>query len=396
MNQKDLNSKIYNFTILHNFYSSDQPSGENDAVLQERTLLGESKHNVKILATYTDDLYKMNILAKVYIFLKCVVFGFPHISRDIRAAIDQADVVHIHNTFPFYGYRLIRILRRQNIRIIMTIHSARLSCLRASHSYKGSPCFKCSASGSYAYGVVRKCYRERILYSYFYARYMSKLKRDFIKVDQFIVLNAWTTLTLKSLGVDPTKVTILRNSIEGPETFVASKQKSLFFAGRLTNEKGIDLLLDAWMESHLKLNGWTLRIAGAGPLEEKIKSLASEHSSVEFFGYLTESEINHQLNSSSYVCVPSISFEGFPNMIAKAASHGRPVLTSNFGPLSELSSYNWIKCIEADKASWVKALNWVDNNQPTFELQNEARLWWEENSSPSAVISKMLGVMKFD
>lgn len=225
---------------------------------------------------------------------------------------------------------------------------------------------------------------------------MTKLKRDFIKVDQFIVLNSWTTMALKSLGVDPTRVTILRNSTEGPESIVTPQEKSLFFAGRLTHEKGVELLLDAWLESTLRSNGWILRIAGSGPLEERIRSLTFENSSIEFLGYLSESEIDQQLNLSRVVCVPSISFEGFPNMITKAASHGRTIMTSNFGPLAELSSCSWINCINLDKASWVTALNHLDNRDYSEELQNEARLWWEKNSSPDTVSARLVELLNSD
>jgi glycosyltransferase involved in cell wall biosynthesis len=372
-------------SVIHNSYSSKIPSGENDAVLKEFELLNSAGANVTYLSTSSDELDKFGKFKLLKVFFVSVLMGFQSISNSMKITLKNSKIVHIHNTFPFFGFRIIRKLHKKNKKIVLTIHNARISCLAGSHRYSNSNCYRCSINSRYIPGIIRRCYRGDFLASFLFARYMARLKADFKYVDKFIVLNEWAKNSLQELNIDPNRIVLLNNATDGPVEFSHENSKSILFAGRLTEEKGVELLVEAWCRSNLRSKGWELRIAGAGPLESELRYSYKSGFGIKFLGYLSSDEINSQINASQFVCVPSLTFEGFPNMVSRAAAFGRGVLVTNFGPLGALSHHLWINCIDPDIDSWVSGLNALANSVNSAEVQFSARRWWENNASTESV-----------
>jgi glycosyltransferase involved in cell wall biosynthesis len=102
--------------------------------------------------------------------------------------------------------------------------------------------------------------------------------------------------------------------------------------GRLVEQKGIDVLLGAWAEAAKVLPGWRLAIVGGGPLEAKLKALASEleiDNSVDFFGHVADP---FQLLASAKFFVLTSRFEGTPNALLEAMAFGLPAVVSDASP----------------------------------------------------------------
>ena len=65
--------------------------------------------------------------------------------------------------------------------------------------------------------------------------------------------------------------------------------------------------------------------------------LASDSmSNVEFMGHLDKDTLNHFYNKCRIFIMPSIWYEGFPGVLIEAMRHGKPVICSNIGGLSEI------------------------------------------------------------
>ena len=66
---------------------------------------------------------------------------------------------------------------------------------------------------------------------------------------------------------------MIPNYIEIDESSIQGDRKNIIYAGRISKEKGIDKLIDAFLKS--KLQDWSLKIYGNGPeytsLSEKCK-----------------------------------------------------------------------------------------------------------------------------
>jgi glycosyltransferase involved in cell wall biosynthesis len=105
------------------------------------------------------------------------------------------------------------------------------------------------------------------------------------------------------------------------------------FAGRLTQEKGMEALVRAWAEwgEHAP----ELRIVGDGPLRSVLESMAARMP-VRFLGQLPSLEAQAQIARAKLLVLPSEWFEGFPMVVREAFAFGTPAAVSNLGPLPSI------------------------------------------------------------
>jgi glycosyltransferase involved in cell wall biosynthesis len=109
----------------------------------------------------------------------------------------------------------------------------------------------------------------------------------------------------------------LRNSIGvGPDDIM------LCYAGRLANEKNLEMLFDAWQELADHDNCHLLLI-GDGPLRQKLE--AKNAPRVIFAGYRYGEELAGMYASSDLFVFPSLS-ETFGNVVLEAMASGLPVV----------------------------------------------------------------------
>jgi glycosyltransferase involved in cell wall biosynthesis len=107
------------------------------------------------------------------------------------------------------------------------------------------------------------------------------------------------------------------------------------FVGRLSPEKGLRTLLDAWRR--LK-NTIPLRIVGDGPLRPELVDYAARNSlsTVSFLGRLTHSETQEAIKCAHFLIVPSECYENFPMTIVESFASGTPVVCSRLGGMQEI------------------------------------------------------------
>ena len=105
-------------------------------------------------------------------------------------------------------------------------------------------------------------------------------------------------------------------------------EKNVITVGRLTYQKGYDLLLQAWKFVEEKNNQWKLYIYGEGEDEKKLKEQKKQLKikNVIFCGKTTHIEKCYQ-NASIYVS--SSRFEGLPMCMIEAQSFGLPIVSFN-------------------------------------------------------------------
>jgi glycosyltransferase involved in cell wall biosynthesis len=107
------------------------------------------------------------------------------------------------------------------------------------------------------------------------------------------------------------------------------------FAGRLSDEKGLDTLLDAWKQLP---DGIPLSIVGDGPLLEPLRNRAAEMglTGITFHGRLPRDKTIEIIKLARFLVTPSRCYENFPMGIAEAFSCGVPVICSRLGGMQEV------------------------------------------------------------
>lgn len=103
--------------------------------------------------------------------------------------------------------------------------------------------------------------------------------------------------------------------------------KIILALGRLTNQKGFDLLIDAWSKVCDHNLDWTLRIVGGGEDELKLKEQAKMlgiYDRIEFLAPTKDVTLHYE--SCSYYCMSS-RFEGLPMVLLEAQAFGLPIIS---------------------------------------------------------------------
>jgi glycosyltransferase involved in cell wall biosynthesis len=317
--------------LVHNFYR--QPGGEDQVFAVEHDMLHAKGHKV---IRYTVHNRFIELMGKLSLFGKTLWnrLSYKEILRVIHE--EKPDVVHFHNTFPLVSPAAYYAAKRAGVAVVQTLHNYRLLCPEARFFRGNSACELCLKK-RFTWPAVRyACYQNSRANSAAVTA-MLALHRAIgtwkNKVDSYIVLTEFARWKFCEGGLAPEKMTVKPNClVEDPGPGRGEGGYALF-VGRLSPEKGIDTLLDAW--SLLKEKA-ALKIVGEGPQVHQIVERIQHLDGVEYVGKKTHDEVLELMKGARLIVVPSLWYEGFPMTMVEAYAAGLPVVASEVGGLSEL------------------------------------------------------------
>lgn len=161
------------------------------------------------------------------------------------------------------------------------------------------------------------------------------LKKYFPKLDRYVVLNEYDKKDFKDrLGIECV-------AMDNPRSFISEQktdlgQKQFFVAARFVEQKGMDLLIDAFAKFCKVDEEWKLVIAGDGPLRAEVLDRVWSkkiQDRVEFIG-VTNNVQKYFLESSVYLL--SSRWEGWGLVIVEAFEMGMPVIAFDIVPVDLL------------------------------------------------------------
>ena len=150
-------------------------------------------------------------------------------------------------------------------------------------------------------------------------------------VTRYIALNSFCRDKFIQGGLPPERVVIKPNFVD----FAAPPLRArggFLFVGRLSAEKGIRVLMDAWRLADAGLNGAILRVAGTGAEAFRLDDVVRLHA----LGALDGAAVREQMACASVLVLPSICYDSFPRTLVEAFASGLPVIASRLGPLADL------------------------------------------------------------
>lgn len=334
--------------------------GEDTTVLQERELLSISNE--------IETLFFQNKEGLVgffqFLFSIWNIFAANKLSKKIKEF--KPEIVHIHNWHYAAGPIIIRVCRQHNIRVIMTIHNFRLLCPSAL-LFHNNKLFEDSVTKPFPWLAIRKkVYRKSYLQTFWLALivWFHKKIGTWNLVDRYLFLTPFA-LELhqnSSLGVDKSKFIIKPNfTYHFPYNELVKREGHYLYVGRLSEEKGIKLLISAFKDS-TKL----LKIIGSGPLEGYVKETCLKNENIQYLGGLDRQEVMKQLSKCSILIFPSIWYEGMPLTIIEAFACSTPVIASNLGAMSSMIIHE------------ENGLHFLPNN--LHDLKNKIQKWYNLNN----------------
>jgi glycosyltransferase involved in cell wall biosynthesis len=321
-------------------YRSGQPSGETAVVLDDVAALRAAGIAVSELLPASDSIAHMHPVAKAGVALGPVysLSGVKELKRLLEN--DRPNVVHLHNVFPLISPWVIRTAHAAGIPVVQTVHNYRHSCIAGTFFRDGGVCTLCEGRRIPSPGVVHACYRGSRAQSVAMATGAAVHRPTWRTVDRFFALTPFMKERLIAAGLPGERIVLRPTAAPdpGPPT---PPGDDLLFVGRLDETKGVDLLLDAW--ELRQTTGATLRIAGSGPLLDRVTEAAARRHDIVVLGPLPASAVSHEMRAAAAVMVPSLLFEGLPRVVVEAFAHGRPVVTSTVGAVATVvdDSVGW-------------------------------------------------------
>jgi glycosyltransferase involved in cell wall biosynthesis len=241
----------------------------------------------------------------------------------------RPDVVHVHNLYPLFSPSVLVACRREGVPVVMTVHNYNLTCPTGQHFYKGRACEECV--GGHEYRCVLKNCRNNIFESAAYALRNSVARRFRLFHDNVSVLIALTPFAkgrLLQAGFREDQIAVVPNSTSVTDTSVDRPAgEYVAFAGRVSPEKGVDILLAA----AANMPDIAFKVAGDGPILSDM--MARAPGNVSFVGRLGFDELLAFYRKARLLVVPSQCFEQFGLVVIDAMALGVPVIASRLGGL---------------------------------------------------------------
>ncbi len=249
-------------------------------------------------------------------------------TRKLRRVVREfrPDVVHVHNTWYAMSPAVIRAAKREGVPVVMTLHNYRLTCANALLFRDGRICEECVGASPWR-AVRYRCYRGSRLQSAVAAATIALHRRlgtwtD--HVDRFVALTDFQRDLMVRAGLPPDKVVVKPNFVPDPGARPSPPSASniVLYVGRLSFEKGVDLLLEAWRQADTgDLELW---VVGDGPMREELAR--NPPAGVRMKGLVPGGEVRSLMLRSRALVVPSRGYEALPTVILEAAAAGLGVL----------------------------------------------------------------------
>ena len=253
--------------VVHNY--TQQRGGADEAAEQEVELLRKHGHEVKLYSRHNGEIIKFSILKKVAFFLE------PTWSRKTYREIGKTladfnpDLVHFHSFFPLISPSAYYAISERNIPIVQTLHEYRLVCPTGWLFRDNRVCNDCIQHSLWR-GIFYACYHNSHIQTASVALMLSVhrlLKTWQKKVNIFIALTDFARIKFIEGGIPENKIVIRPNFLATDPIICQSERKYALYVGRLSSEKGLVTLLQAWKD----LPNIPLKIVGEGPLKSWVK-----------------------------------------------------------------------------------------------------------------------------
>jgi glycosyltransferase involved in cell wall biosynthesis len=316
--------------VVHNRYVSAVPSGENAVVDEEVAALRAAGVEVVTHLRSSDEIATFSPARRAALAVRPVRSGED--VRAVRLLLRGTDVLHLHNPYPLVSPWVIRTAHDAGVPVVQTVHNYRHVCIAGSLFRDGHPCEDCVGRLPWP-GVLHGCYRGSRPDSVALATATVLHRSTWRRVARYLALTEFVADMLVRGGVDRSRITVRPNSTPDPGP-PSPPGRGFLFVGRLDEEKGILLLLDAWARTVPGASHLT--VVGDGRYRPEVERLAASRPDVAYLGAVPAEAVGRAIEDAAVVVVPSVCYEGFGRVVVEAFARGRPVLATDLGPLPAL------------------------------------------------------------
>lgn len=355
--------------LCHNYYQLR--GGEDQCFEDEGALLESRGHEVLRYTRHNDDIPRMSSIqaARQTLWSRRTYREL----RDLLAS-HRPDVVHFTNTFPLISPAAYYAARAESVPVVQAVHNFRLLCPGGAFSRNEHACEKCLHRRFPWPALLHKCYRQHRMATLAvatlvgwqrFSRMMPRL------VSRFYTLSAFARQKLVEGGLPSDRIDVKPNFLFEDPVIGAGGGGYVAFVGRLSPEKGLTTMLQAWAA---RPEMPRLRILGDGPMALKVQEACRTDSRIQWLGRKPLDEVCRILAEASCLVMPSVGYETFGRTVMEALAVGTPVVASRLGAVPELvtEGRTGVTFRPGDKDDLAEKVIWTLSDRERLDAMRQA------------------------
>ncbi|MFO0941381.1 MAG: glycosyltransferase [Pirellulales bacterium] len=316
---------------IHNYYQ--QRGGEDQCFEDEVSVLESHGHSVSCYTVHNDSVEGQS---KLKVAKQSIWNWQAHEKVKTLIQQHQPDVVHVMNAFPLLSPAIFYAAKEAGATVVHEVQNYRMFCANAFMMRDGRHCEDCIGKSFALPALVHRCYRQSLLGSATLAVSMSLHRRweTWHKaVDLFLCPSECAKRLLIRGGLPKQRIVVKPNALNSDPGAGAGSASGFVFVGRLSPEKGLRTLFEAW-RSDRSLP--TLTIIGDGPDRELVQQMAANDTRIQWLGRLPLELLLEVVGEARALIMPSTWNETFGRTTIEAFAKGTPVVGSRIGGTAEL------------------------------------------------------------
>ena len=281
--------------------------------------------------------YKSGSLFKRAMHLPAIIYN-----REAKAAMAmlikdfKPDVIHAFAVYVGLTPSVLEAAHEAGIPVVLSCNDYKHICPNYKLFHHGHVCEECRG-GQFYHALTNRCCHDSVAFSA--ASMVEAYVHDWLNiwrknVSCFLFASQFmANKTEEFWGKGAVQIDYLRNPFDAAKYHVeANVGDYMLYFGRLIDEKGVDVLLEAAALTPEV----PVVVVGDGPDRGKLEALAKDLANVRIVGPAWGDELAQWLYGARAVVVPSLWHENFPYVILQSFAASTPVIGTKRGGIPEL------------------------------------------------------------
>lgn len=336
--------------------------------------------------------------------LQSSIYNFEA-ERKLRQLIraEKPDAVYILHEINSLSPSIIRAAKKEGVRVVHRISDFFMMCPKLDFLCGTEVCESCM-HGNYSKAKKNRCVKGSLPATLvrIVAMRLYSWMRIYDDVDAFVTTCQFTKSKMIEYGIPPEKITCIPTFTEVDSVKPCYENEGyILFLGRFHQQKGAIYAVKAMgrlKDLHIKL-----KITGDIDNSDECKNILNIiretgiEDKVEFVGFQTGDNLKNLIDKSLCIVNPAIWYENMPNTVIEAYAHGKPVIASNIGSLSEIVQDGTTGLLfpKKDDEALAKCIRMLcENEDIAIKLGKQARTVCEKLYSKDVHMERLLRLLQ--